>query len=118
MGDATQAEESDATSGEGADSASSATATKASTAGGGGGAGVDLSKGIAFEAPKPKVLEPEQEEESDSKKVIFLTVPPVTADMLSMLRHMMHANIKSESSLLRTERPMLHPQMLERIQPV
>lgn len=34
-----------------------------------GGAGVDLSKGIAFEAPKPKALEPEQEEESESKKV-------------------------------------------------
>lgn len=33
-------------------------------------AGVDLSKGIAFEAPKPKALEPEEtEEESDSKKV-------------------------------------------------
>lgn len=36
---------------------------------GGTGAGVDLSKGIAFEAPKPKALEPEQEEESESKKV-------------------------------------------------
>ncbi|CAN0305757.1 unnamed protein product [Ectocarpus sp. 6 AP-2014] len=37
---------------------------------GGGGSGVDLSKGIAFEAPKPKALEPEKaEEESDSKKV-------------------------------------------------
>ncbi|CAM9636417.1 unnamed protein product [Ectocarpus sp. 12 AP-2014] len=37
---------------------------------GAGGSGVDLSKGIAFEAPKPKALEPENaEEESDSKKV-------------------------------------------------
>ncbi len=34
----------------------------------GGAAGVDLTKGIAFEAPKPKALEP-QEDESDSKKV-------------------------------------------------
>ncbi|CAN0316256.1 unnamed protein product, partial [Ectocarpus sp. 8 AP-2014] len=37
---------------------------------GASGSGVDLSKGIAFEAPKPKALEPEKaEEESDSKKV-------------------------------------------------
>lgn len=45
-------------------------------AAGGTQAGVDLSKGIAFEAPKPKALEPEQEEESESKKirVILYTV--------------------------------------------
>ncbi|CAM9449341.1 unnamed protein product [Ectocarpus fasciculatus] len=49
--------------------ASSSGATN-SEPGAGGVAGVDLSKGIAFEAPKPKVLEPENaEEESDSKKV-------------------------------------------------
>lgn len=61
--EASPAEESgSAAGGEGGVDASAAPTTA-------GGAGVDLAKGIAFEAPKPKALEPEQEEESESKKV-------------------------------------------------
>lgn len=52
------------------ESESSSSGATNSEPGAGGVAGVDLSKGIAFEAPKPKALEPENaKEESDSKKV-------------------------------------------------
>lgn len=65
LGEASEEESDSAAAVEGVVDASTAGVAPAAA---GSAAGVDLAKGIAFEAPKPKALEPE-EEESESKKV-------------------------------------------------